>query len=196
MKLISMWCVSSTRGKPKLGLATPFPRSSLLKLLKEPYYYARPNTSALDAQRGQGGGGGVAAVLPTFVNTFQDGETIGQLSCSPEKAASKSEEVATDECSSIEDQLYTDLSGSFLGRFSRSENVNKLIANTSAVRGEVEVGTTRSHGKPGRVLGHRRRHLICNRGSSQLWKRGRRWSHSVVWWNWGLGMWIRLRCFY
>ena len=113
---------------------------------------------------GQGGG----ADLPTFVNTFQDGQTIGQLSCSPEKAASKSEEVVTDECSSIEGQLYTDLSASFLGRFSRSENVNKLIAKTSAIRGEVEVGTTRSHGKPSRVLGHRRPHLICNRGSSQL----------------------------
>ena len=93
-------------------------------------------------QRGSGRGGGVV-VLPTFVKTFQDGQTIGQLSCSPEKVASKSENVATDECSSIEDQLYTVY----------YINVNKLIAKTLAVSGEVEIGTTRSHEKP-QTSGH------------------------------------------
>ena len=70
--------------------------------------------------------------------------------------------ASTDECSSMEDQLYTDLSGSFPGGFRRSglfENENKLVANTSAGKFEGEVWTTRSHEKPqtaGRVLGHRR----------------------------------------
>ena len=49
----------------------------------------------------------------------------------------------------MEDQLYTDLSVLFPGRFCRSAMcVNKPVAKTSAVRGEGEVGTTRSHEKP------------------------------------------------
>ena len=138
--------MGSTPGKPKLGFATPFPQSSLLRPLEEPYYYARPNTSVLDTQGGPEGGS-----VNISNKTFQDGETIGHLSYSPEKAASKSDEVATDECSSMEDQLHTDLSGSLPGRFSRSalfEDVNKLVAKTVAVRGEGEVGTIRSHEKP------------------------------------------------